>query len=193
MTEVIGNIHVIGQRAPRGRRLAGSVSPAGSAVLRSAPRCRQDAGSGEGGRRIGAILRALLLVLALAAGSLQAAPIGTAFTYQGALKDGGFPADGTFNFIFRLYDDETAGSQVGSDVTLNGVTVSGGLFTVELDFGAVFDGPELWLEIEVSGTVLAPRQNLTPTPYALYAAGPGGPTGPSGSPGPPGPTGSTGP
>ncbi len=53
---------------------------------------------------------------------------------------------------------------------LNGVTVTDGLFVVELDFGAVFDGTELWLEIEVGGSTLGSRQNLTPTPFALYAA-----------------------
>jgi hypothetical protein len=47
---------------------------------------------------------------------------------------------------------------------------------VQLDFGAVFDGTALYLEIGVrpaSGgayTTLAPRQALTATPYARYAA-----------------------
>ncbi len=44
----------------------------------------------------------------------------------------------------------------------------------ELDFGAMFDGTDLWLEIAVDdgggggSTVLTPRQHLTAAPYALF-------------------------
>ncbi|MEE8526904.1 MAG: collagen-like protein [Thermoanaerobaculia bacterium] len=134
-------------------------------------------------------------VLALA-GMLSGAPLGTAFTYQGVLKDGGTPAGGNFDFVFRLYDDAAAGMQVGPSLTSNNVAVTGGLFKVELDFGAVFDGTDLWLEIVVEGSVLGPRQHLTAAPYALYAAvgavGPSGPSGPAGPEGPPGPPGAEG-
>ncbi|HUT25170.1 MAG TPA: hypothetical protein VM492_12565, partial [Sumerlaeia bacterium] len=62
-------------------------------------------------------------------------------------------------------------------VTKTNVAVANGSFTVTLDFGAgAFNGDARWLEIGVrtagSGglyTTLAPRQRLTPTPYALYA------------------------
>ncbi|MGB2895910.1 MAG: hypothetical protein WBB65_07095 [Anaerolineales bacterium] len=103
------------------------------------------------------------------------APVGTAFTYQGYITDTGNPANGSYNFAFKLYDDASAGTQVGSTVTKNAVTVSDGYFTVELDFGDWFDGTALWLAIEVQGpgdpgfTVLSPRQPLSPTPYAINA------------------------
>ena len=42
--------------------------------------------------------------------------IGTAFTYQGRLADGGNPANGVYDFQFELYDAETNGVQVGSPV-----------------------------------------------------------------------------
>ncbi len=102
--------------------------------------------------------------------------MGTAFTYQGRLTDGGQPADGTYDFRFRLFDAASGGSQVGSTVTRSGVRVAEGLFTVELDFGDVFDGRALWLEVgvkkatESSYTVLG-RQKLTATPYAVFAQG----------------------
>ena len=104
-----------------------------------------------------------------------ATPMGTAFTYQGRLTDLGVPANGDYDFKFTLYDDLTGGLQAGSTESVDGVPVVDGLFTVELDFGTNFRGEARWLEIEVapymsgSYTLLSPRQELTPTPYALYA------------------------
>lgn len=112
--------------------------------------------------------------------SAQAA-VGTAFTYQGHLADGGSPADGTYDFQFKLYNAASGGSQVGSTITKGDVAVTGGLFTLELDFGDVFDGTALWLDIGVrlgsstgAYTSLTPRQSLTPAPFALYALSAGG-------------------
>ncbi|HET9493722.1 MAG TPA: hypothetical protein VFR15_05785, partial [Chloroflexia bacterium] len=64
------------------------------------------------------------------------APVGTGFTYQGSLKNGGNPANGQFDFQFKLYDALSGGGQVGSTLTVGNQTVTGGLFTVQLDFGA---------------------------------------------------------
>ena len=107
--------------------------------------------------------------------SVQAAPVGTAFTYQGRLTDGGSPANGDYDFEFELYDDSDTGTQVGSTVTVDDKTVTDGLFTVELNFGSgAFNGDARYLEIGVrpggstgAYTPLLPRQALTPTPYAL--------------------------
>lgn len=108
----------------------------------------------------------------------MAGALGTAFTYQGSLTDGASPANGRYDFEFRLYDDATHGTQVGSTVPRPGVEVADGAFTLLLDFGEnVFAGEPRYLEIAVrsagsatSHVTLAPRQPLTPTPYALYAA-----------------------
>ena len=104
------------------------------------------------------------------------------FTYQGQLKNGGVPAGGYHDFIFRLYDADTGGAQVGSDVVVASLLVNDGLFTAELDFGSgVFTGDALWLQVsvrdsDVGGAYsdLSPRQPLNAAPYALYALdGPG--------------------
>jgi len=102
----------------------------------------------------------------------------TAFTYQGLLQDGGSPANGAYDLQFKLFDAASGGVQVGSTLTQNDVAVSNGLFTVQLDFGSVFDGNERYLETAVrpgsstgSYTTLTPRQPLTAAPYAHYAAG----------------------
>jgi hypothetical protein len=51
----------------------------------------------------------------------SADPLGTAFTYQGHLKDGGSPANGNFDMIFKLFDAAAAGNQIGPTLTFDGV------------------------------------------------------------------------
>jgi hypothetical protein len=69
---------------------------------------------------------------------------------------------------FKLFTALTGGSQVGSTITQN-VNVQNGLFTVELNFGAVWDGSDRYLEISVDGNTLSPRVKINPTPYASTA------------------------
>jgi len=121
-------------------------------------------------------LRFVLTAIAVLpfAGAAHAADIGTAFTYQGQLKQDGAPANGNLDMEFRLFDASTLGNQVGNPVTLNGVPVSNGLFTVTLnaagEFGpSAFNGEQRWLQVTVNGTRLAPRQPITPVPYASHA------------------------
>jgi hypothetical protein len=110
-------------------------------------------------------------------GAATAQPLGTAFTYQGRLTDAGNPANGSYDFRFTLYDAPTGGTPVGSPVTANGVAVAQGLFASVLDFGPVaFTGQARWVLIEVRPagggpyTPMAPRQELTPAPYALFSS-----------------------
>ena len=111
---------------------------------------------------------------------LQPKPMGTAFTYQGRLLDVNSPADGLYDFQFKLYDnaDPVFAAQQGSTIDINDLDVIDGYFTVELDYGSVYDGNGVWLEIGVRAgeledpnvyTTLSPRQRTTPTPYAIYA------------------------
>lgn len=101
----------------------------------------------------------------------------TAFTYQGRLFDGGSPANGSYDLQFTLYDDPNVGNQLGPVFATNGVTVVNGVFTLALDFGAVFDGTGRWLEVaeRANGApafaTLAPRQFLAAAPYAAFASG----------------------
>ncbi len=143
-------------------------------------------------------------VLVCAAQSANAEPMGTAFTYQGQLYDASYPANGNYDFAFKLYDANNDGNKVGTDVNVADVNVIDGYFTVKLDFGSgVFDGNAHWLEIGIRQgvfndpcgyTSLSPRQEVTPTPYALYAkSGTPGPQGPKGDKGDTGDTGPVGP
>jgi hypothetical protein len=117
---------------------------------------------------------AALLALGSGAEAVLAESLGTAFTYQGQLKEAGTPYTGQADMQFDLYDAETGGNLIATD-SATGVQVTDGLFTVQVDFGtAPFSGDARWLEITVDGTPLSPRQPVNATPYALYAlAGPG--------------------
>lgn len=119
----------------------------------------------------------LSLLLLLSASLCQAGTVGSAFTYQGELKQTGVRANGAFDFQFELFNLDIGGSSIAAPVLLEDVQVVDGVFTVELDFGsAPFDGDQLWLEVGVREgasaggyTGLLPRQKLTAAPYALRA------------------------
>lgn len=125
----------------------------------------------------------------------------TSITYQGQLRSAGVPYTGLAELEFRLFDQLTGGNQIGATEICLDCPVEDGLFQVELDFGAgVFEGGGRWLEVEVEGVTLAPRQKVTATPVAAFALagneGPAGPQGPQGETGPkgdPGPQGDPGP
>ena len=99
-------------------------------------------------------------------------PVGTAFTYQGRLNDGGSPANGTYDFLFYMYDAPSDGNFL-SNYGVPDLTVTDGYFTVQLDFGSsAFTGEARWLEIwvkedsQASYTSLSPRVPLIAVPYA---------------------------
>ncbi|GBC96256.1 hypothetical protein HRbin16_02058 [bacterium HR16] len=127
----------------------------------------------------------MLLLLLYCVGSVLAQQ---PFTYQGTLKTSGVPANGNYDFQFSLWTASSGGSQVGSTITRIGVSVGNGLFTTELDFGAVWDGSERYIEIAVrpsgsgSYTTLSPRVKVNPAPYAIRAltAGTANPIGSAG-------------
>ena len=123
-----------------------------------------------------ALVWTTMLVLILNSG-VFAQSLGTAFTYQGKLNDGGSPANGMYDLEFKLYKGLTTGSQVGITRIKENVYVYDGYFTAPLDFeDMAFLGDPRYLEIGVrlytstgTFTTLIPRQLVSPTPYALYA------------------------
>jgi len=139
-----------------------------------------------------------VLVLALVGAGIppaRASALSTTFTYQGQLQQSGMPENATCDFQFTVFDQAGSGSPPTGGapqgcVVQNGVVVTNGLFTVPLDFGSSptsspFTGSDRWLQVAVccgggcasatcptvdgSYATLSPRQQLTATPYALYA------------------------
>lgn len=119
--------------------------------------------------------RLLFLLLLTLAGLASAQS--TAFSYQGHLMDAGASANGNYDIQFTLKNALTAGATVGTPQAVSPVAAANGIFAIMLDFGsAPFDGSDRWVELGVRPagsvepyTVLAPRQRLTATPYALRA------------------------
>lgn len=92
------------------------------------------------------------------------------FTYQGFLKNGASPANGVFDFRFRILDENS--SPIGAEYLINDLEVNNGVFTVWLDFGYnVFSGPNRFLEISVRhGASTDPY--VTVYPYFVFASTP---------------------
>jgi hypothetical protein len=118
----------------------------------------------------------VLAATLLAVGRAEAQ--GTAFTYQGRLMSAGSSVpNGYYDLTFALYNASSGGSQVGGTITDAAQGVTNGLFTAVLDFGAVFNGTSYWLQIGVrsngvgSYAPLTPREQVMPTPYAIFAEG----------------------
>lgn len=102
------------------------------------------------------------------------------FTYQGRLNDGAAAGTGTYQMQFALFPGASTGAQIGSTLTFDGtsnpaVQVTNGIFTVQLDFGSspFTAGADRFLEISVKHpadpgyTTLAPRQQLTASPFSI--------------------------
>ncbi|MBI2567734.1 MAG: DUF11 domain-containing protein [Candidatus Schekmanbacteria bacterium] len=136
-------------------------------------------------RRRGAGLAALMALMALLAAAV-AGPVpvhaAAAISYQGRLLDedatpGGAAVSGVCDFRFSLHSALAGeGNQIGSTITSNNVSVTDGLFSVDLDFGAsAFSGADRYLQISVQCegdddfSTLSPRQKLAMSPQAVYA------------------------
>jgi len=91
--------------------------------------------------------------------------------YQGMLTDDlGNPLNGSYDLIFRIYDDTTGGNLEWSE-THNGVLLEDGLFNVALGTTAALDltfDRSYWLEVEVAGEILS-RLRITSAGYAFRA------------------------
>jgi hypothetical protein len=93
--------------------------------------------------------------------------VNSRISYQGRLLEDGTLLTDSRDMIFRLFSDGLCTVQVGSDIIKNGVMVTDGLFSVELDVThSHFNGQGLWLEVEVGGTAMG-CQEILPVPYAL--------------------------
>jgi len=137
-------------------------------------------------------MRTVIAIAVVIASSL-AVPAATPpdrVNYQGVLRDAaGAPRNGSFEMIFRLFDQQFAGVEILQDRHMTGiaapVVVTDGLFNVEIGSGQLLDGwgpgfyqtlgeafqdyGELWLDIQIGAETLSPRLRFASAGYALNA------------------------
>jgi hypothetical protein len=119
--------------------------------------------------------RLAILTLAVAAGAHAAVP--SRMAYQGRLLDASKnPRNGSFSMTFRICDTKAGdcSSPVWTE-TQPSVAVTNGSFAVQLGSytalgESTFDDIPRYLEVEVGGETLSPRQRLVASPYAFRAA-----------------------
>ncbi len=107
---------------------------------------------------------------------VESVALSPVLTYQGRLLNpttGAPMADGSYTFTFRLYNVESGGTELWTE--LKDLTVTNGLFSHLLGSStalpvAIFTGQDLWLGIKVGADAEAtPRQRIAPVAYAMYS------------------------
>lgn len=124
------------------------------------------------------LLVTFVTICAFATDDEKASPV--LINYQGLLQDpAGNALQGTYDMVFRLFTQETGGPYDWQEVHAVGdaiTTDAQGVFAVVLNSTGAASGDlatllkdsgTVWLEIEVQGETLAPRQRITASAYAL--------------------------
>ncbi|MGD9612614.1 MAG: tail fiber domain-containing protein [Kiritimatiellia bacterium] len=114
------------------------------------------------------------MALGLAIWATAAGAFPTAIHQQGRLLDGTNLYNGAATIALRLFAVGEGGAAVAGATSV--VTVVDGLYAAELDlepaaWAVVLTNAVLYLETDVDGTPLAPRERLGAVPYARLAAG----------------------
>lgn len=111
--------------------------------------------------------------LLLTASSAQPPPL---INYQGRLVDGTNLVSGVVPMAFRIYTNEVGGAHLFESTNL--VTVVDGLYATVIGeyvtaggLDDALDHPQVWLEVEVDGATLSPRERILTVPYARRVHG----------------------
>ncbi len=117
------------------------------------------------------LLILVAILLPLTTSTLAEVP--KVINYQAKLTDAdGVALNGDYDITFSIWDDATGGTRVWGPETHSSVTVTNGLFDVQLGtittLGIDFSD-SLWVEVEVEGVTLGPREKLGTVPYAFRA------------------------
>lgn len=112
-------------------------------------------------------LSAVLLAACSLLPPALSAEVPVKFTYQGNLRQNGFLVNGQRSMVFRVYDSSSSVSELWTSPAYD-VSLSTGVFRVTLE-PAISDwqSGNLWLELEIEGNRMAPREELTSSPYSV--------------------------
>lgn len=109
---------------------------------------------------------------------LRANGNGSSFAYQGRLASSGQNYTGAADFVFTVYDSQQGGNVVGVPVTMVGVPVTAGVFSVQIpaDPSMFVNAPDRYLDVQVrtpadgeTYTNITPRQRTGQVPAAMVA------------------------
>ena len=112
-------------------------------------------------------LAALLLAAYGLLPAVLSAEVPVKFTYQGNLRQSGFLVNGQRPMVFRIYASSSSATELWTSPSYN-VSLSTGVFRVTLEPVITdWQSGSLWLELEVEGNRMSPREELTSAPYAI--------------------------
>ena len=116
--------------------------------------------------RVLAFSALLLTVYGLGPTALSA-EVPVKFTYQGNLRQNGFLVNGQRSMVFRIYASSISATELWTSPAYD-VSLSTGVFRVTLEPSiADWQAGDLWLELEIEGNRMSPREELTSSPYAI--------------------------
>ncbi|MEM7390782.1 MAG: hypothetical protein AAF492_00420, partial [Verrucomicrobiota bacterium] len=119
--------------------------------------------------------RSFILLFALS--NLVLGQVPEQINYQGRLIHGGQLANGSTQVVFRIFDAGTGGNAVYAETQT--VTVVDGLYATSIGrsnatpgrLAAALATPPVWLELDIGGTTMLPREPILSVAYALSAGG----------------------
>ena len=120
-------------------------------------------------KRLGRAL-SIFLLLPIAGSLLPSAvcaEVPVKFTYQGNLRQAGFLVNGQRSMVFRIYSSSTSAIELWTSPVYN-INLSTGVFRATLEpVLSDWESGNLWLELEVEGIRMSPREELTSSPYSI--------------------------
>ena len=121
-------------------------------------------------------MKKIILILALFSTTLLS-QLTSVFNLQGVLRTptGKAATDGDYRFTFRLFDGQESVTRIGSWTETQTIRVTNGIYNALIGSVTPFSGLAFdrtyFVEIEVGGSTLRPRIQLTASPYALSLQG----------------------
>jgi len=123
------------------------------------------------------VYRVVLCAVAAMGVSFAVAMPPASISYQGRLVDGTNLVNGTVSLQLHLYNASVGGALLYTDFNA-AVPVVDGLYSAAIgddttfgDLHTALTNASVWLEVEVNGTPLSPRERLLSVPYARHAYG----------------------
>jgi hypothetical protein len=115
-------------------------------------------------------LCAIFMAGAAAAGDISQGAVPGSINYQGRLERDNAPITGIIHIYFRIYNASSGGTLRWTSSELV-VQAAQGIFSANIspDWSTFANGETLYLEVQVEGEILTPRESLNSVAYAIVA------------------------